>query len=221
MAVKIFYILDSGAAGSNFGTLQDGGTIPTLATTTTGWTVAKVNAGNYSTMSYGTEVAATAFSATLFPTANSLDNTRANAWRTADRFRGTFPAGNWNISNVLRAVTNGGSQDGAWTLRIYRSRNADGTNATEITTGLVSGSVVTNLDTTGDQTSSLTLNPGAITLDSEYLFFSYGWKITGASTNNNSDVLFRTGISSSVTTTDFTSNYTYVLVHEGGYIDIE
>ena len=80
---------------------------------------------------------------------------------------------------------------------------------------------MTNLDTTGDQTSSLTLNPGAITLDREYLFFSYGWKITGQANNNNADVLFRTGISSSVATTDFTSNYTYVLVHEGGYIDIE
>lgn len=203
MATKTFYLLNALASGSNHMDLQDGGTAPGTATTGTGWTVAKIAADRYARMDSQTERASGSFGTVAQPD-GAPDNTLGDCFRTP-QLNGDFAAGNWDFQFPVMAVSSGGDQDGAIRFRLWKSANADGSGATEVTAATQQCSTVTNLTTSAEQISSLLFNPGAVSVANQYLFVQLAWRITGAGTR---DVLLRIGSSARILTTDFTAGGT-------------
>lgn len=176
------YFLDSAASGSNFGQLQVGGSAPSTATTATGWTVDTVGATNYALMAYASERASTVFSGTAQPAGNP-DNTLGDCFRSTNTMTGDFATGVWTITVPVIAVTAASGQDGRVRVRLWKSSNADGSSATEITSGAVTGTTVTDLTTGAEQTSVATTSSiTGFSLANEYLFLQVAWEITGAAT---------------------------------------
>ena len=176
------YLRDSTASGSNFGQIQVGGSAPSAATTTTGWTVDTVAATNYALLDYGVERLSTTFSGTAEPAGNP-DNTLGDCFRSTNVMTGDFATGVWTITVPVIAVTGASGQDGRVRVRLWKSANATGTTPTEITAGAVVGTAVTNLATGAEQTSVATTSSiTGFSMTSEYLFVQIAWEITGAAT---------------------------------------
>lgn len=174
----------------------------------TGWTVGTVASGNYSWFRPSTERGTSSFGTTVIPQGGgaSPDTTNGDGLRTTGTYTGNFASGNWTFDCTVIAVSSGGDQDGNIGLRLWRSANADGSSATEITSVRVEGGAVTDLTTSTPQTSQATFNPGAFSLTNEYLFLQLAWEITGAGGMTTRDVLFRIGnTATKLISTDFTS----------------
>jgi hypothetical protein len=173
------YFLNS-ANGQGYGDMQVGGSAPSTATGSTGWTVAATAADNYSKMAFGVERAASTFGGTALPNTSGPDNTLKDCFRTGP-WSGSFASGDWAFSCPVIAVDAGGTQDGALRVRVWRSNNADGSSATELTSDVVQLSTVTNLTTGAAQICSGNVTLGAITHSGTdyYLFFMFAWRITG------------------------------------------
>lgn len=187
-SVLTLYCADGIVAGGNAGTLQT--TVPPASTSTTGWTVGTVAAGNYSRQSYNNEVASAGFGTTIQP-AGSPVNQAQDCWRYGPS-TGTFSSDTWYSSLSVIGVTSGGDQDGRARMRLWRSANADGTVATDLM-GVFVGATVTNLSTTVAQSSAASVFIPIFTLANEYLFFQAAWEITGAGAAADRDVLVRYG----------------------------
>lgn len=194
-SVLTLYASNPIQAGSNAGLLTP--TAPAVSTSTTGWTVGTTVAARYSRQTYGQEKAAATFTSTAQPSGSPLGSAE-DCWRISAATTGQFSAGTWYSSLTLIAVTAGGSQDGRARFRLWKSANADGTTATELTQGAMVGTTVTNLSTTVAQSSSASTQIAVSGLTSEYLFMQVAWEITGAATNTNRDVLIRLGSLSDV-----------------------
>jgi hypothetical protein len=178
----------------------------TAANTGFGWTV-DTGATNHSEYASGLERAAATFVDTT-PPDGSLDLTLKDAFRTETTLNGAFASGNWVFHFVVRAGNNGGSQDGRVRFRLLKGSNSDGSGATEITAEQKQASIVSDVSTSADFDSTLTVNPGAITLSFEYLFIQVAWERTGAGAAGNSDINFRTGTDASTGTRIITSDFT-------------
>lgn len=194
---RLFWDTDASAAGA-------------LATSATGWTVAKLAANNYASLSNGAEF--TTFSTTVVPnaTAPTVDNnypataiytpptllSSTDSISTLYEYNSQFPAGNWVFTFPVIAVTSGGVQDGAIVMRVFRgTRNGTAwSGVTELTTALLQGTTVTNLATAAAQNSVVTWAAPAFTLSREFLICKIGWRIIGAGGANTNDVLLRYGI---------------------------
>jgi hypothetical protein len=165
---------------------------------------------NHSEYEVGVERAATTFTGTG-PPDGTLDTTLKDAFRSVAALTGDFANANWTFHFVVRAVTNGGAQDGRVRFRLFKA-DADGSNATEITAAQQQGSLVSNVSTSADFDSTLTVNPGAFAIANQYLFMQIAWERTGAGGMTSADIAFRTGSSSSagtrITTADFTADQT-------------
>lgn len=181
----------------------------TAATLADGWVVS-TGSTNHSEYEVTVERAASTFTGTTVPD-GSLDTTLKDAFRSVAALDGSFASANWVFHFVVRAVTNGGAQDGRVRFRLIKA-NADGSNATEITAAQQQASEVLNVSTSADFDSTLTFNPGAFSISNQYLFIQIAWERTGAGGMTSSDIAFRTGSSSTVgtriTTADFTANQT-------------
>ena len=190
-----------------------------LATSVTGWTVAKTAAGNYRDLSNGSEVAG--FAATIVPNATAPTSdanypsattyapptliNSTDSISTLYEYNGVFPAGTWTFRFPVRAVGAGGTQDGRIGLRVFKGLRS-GTafaSVTELTSARLVGTTVTNLGTAADQTSTVTWSAPAFRLQNEFLIVKIGWEITGATNNNASDVLLRWGTGANIVTPTF------------------
>lgn len=206
MAVKTF-MLGAGtivASSSTFGALIDG-VDQTAASRTDGWTVAKIASGSTVCSDFAANVKqlSSTFAAGDKPTALTAGNT--NALRTPAPLTGTFAATAWTLTFAVRATT-ASSQAGRIRLRRFKSATADGSGATDLSGITSAGTTSGALSTTVDVTSVLTLNPGAVTLNNEYLLFVMAWEITTTAGNNSADVVLRTGqaaAGSRIVTPDF------------------
>ena len=160
---------------SNAGLLTT--TQPGASTSTTGWTVGATGVGNYSRQTYNTEKAAATFAPTVEPSGSPLGSAE-DSWRYGP-LTGTFSLGTWYSSASVIAVTSGGNQDGRMRVRLWRSHNADGTSATEITasSGVMVGSRTTNITTTVAQSSSASARIAAFSVNGEYLFMQCAWEV--------------------------------------------
>ena len=167
-------------------------TQPGASTSTTGWTVAKIAPPSYATMFYNSESASGNFDGTAKPNAAPASSA-IDSWRISAATTGDFSAGTWYSSLSVIAVTSGGDQEGRARIRVWRSVNADGTTATEITKSTMIGTTITNLATTVAQSSSASTQVAAFSLSNEYLFLQCAWEITGAGGANTRDVLVRLG----------------------------
>lgn len=165
---------------------------PGASTSTTGWTVGKIAAANYSRMTTINEKATGTFGATAQPS-GAPANSAEDCFRISAATTGDFSTGTWYSSLSVIAVSAGGAQDGRARFRIWRSANADGTTATEVTQGTMVGTTVTNLATTVAQSSSASTLVAAFSLANEYLFLQCAWEITGVGSANAQDVLIRLG----------------------------
>lgn len=173
----------------------------------TGWTVS-TGSTNYSPMDSNVTQTAATFTSTVQPD-GSIDTTVGDCMRSTNTYNGGFASGNWTINGVVIAVANGGSQDGTMGFRLFRSVNANGSSATEITGAVQTGATVTDLTAATQQNSSITFNPGAFSVADEYLFVQIGWQRTGAGAMTTSDVIFRVGSTATrVVTSTFTPNAT-------------
>lgn len=203
MAAKTFYLLASKV--SSHQALSE--SAPSDSTQTLGWNVGQNAANNSAPFQAGTELVRTSglWSTSInYPNGTIDTSDPGDCWRSTDPLTGLFVSGNWQCIADLIAVTNGGAFDGWVGFRIFKSANADGSGATEITSARQQGSTVTNLATGAAQQSSVTFNPGAFSLNNEYLFIQVGVEITGAGSNNNADANFRIGATRTrIITSDF------------------
>lgn len=201
MAVRTFRV-GVGADG-NFGALAEAD--QTAASRADGWTVAKIAATNQSDFDQGTKQTSGTFAISAKP-ASFLTGTTANAFKTPVALSGTFANTAWTFTFAVRAVT-ASAQAGRIRMRVFRSVNADGSSATEITGSTQVGTTSAALSTSADATSVVTWSPGAtVVLTNAYLFFVLAWEITTASGSNSGDVVIRTGQSaagSRLVTPDF------------------
>lgn len=162
-----YYLNNPVQGGSNAGLLTT--TAPAASTSTTGWTVGTTAVNQYSRQTYNSEIATTGFTSTAQPS-GTLVNLGEDCYRSTAT-TGTFSAGTWYSSISCIAVSSGGIQQARGRFRIWKSSNADGTSATELTQGTMIGSQITELSTTVAQTSSASTAMGAVTLTNEYLFY--------------------------------------------------
>lgn len=226
MAVKSLY-LKGGTLQNGFQPMQEDGVAPTDAAfaTATGWIVATLGAGNQSGFRANTEQAAAQFSANAQPfTEGLVTGANANAFR-AGPFSGTFAAGDWTFSTILRSVTAamGTGQTGRLRWELFYGSNADGSGATRYTTAvgvytytpsggaqttgtnLLTNTVAGTGNTTANQLARVvTWAAPALTFSNQYLFFANAYEIiaTGG-TGATRDANFRENSASAITTTDF------------------
>lgn len=218
MPIKTFYVKNATAVNSLQGSLQDGGTAPTAATTVTGWTVGKTAAGNFSRMDYSAAQAAGTFSTTdMFANLTSnvalSNSTIGTCWRTENTLDGSFVAANatnaWTFTFVFRATTTS-THSGRLNVKVFTSPNANGSaNVTVVdeTSGgkLTFSNTGAMGSTTTDYTSSFTWTTApAMNLFNEYLFIECQWNTTVAGGTNSADVKYRVGSTANVVSTDFT-----------------
>lgn len=159
-----------------------------------GWVVG-TGSTNSADMDAGTNVASSAFTGTGPPDGSLVTGTGSNGdhFRSLNRYSGTFANANWVFTGAFIGVTQSGAQDGRIDARIFRGSNVDGTGATELTGGKLTGGAITNLSTS-QQTSACTFTPGAtITLTNEFIFVQVAWVRTGAGGMTTTDVAFRYG----------------------------
>lgn len=172
-SVLTLYVGNPEQSGSSSGLLTP--TAPTASTSTTGWIQGTTAAGNYSRLSFRQERAAATFAGTAQPSGEPLGKAM-DCFRLSAATTGDFSAGTWYSSISAIAVTSGGFQDGRARFRIWRSANADGTSATEITQGTMVGTTVTNLSSSVAQSSSASTQIGAFSLSNEYLLLQVAWE---------------------------------------------
>lgn len=209
MAIKTYYFKNAVPTGATLHrSLQDGGTAPTTATTTTGWNAGTNAAGQSCLQNGGTEVSRNSttppWSATLQPSA-APSQTLGDCWRSENTLSGTFANTNWTLSFGVRSVTAAYTGRFRLAVRIWKSTNANGTGATELTAGRVTSAITAaNLSTTADTTVSITWTPGATQkLSNEYLFVQVGIEITTAGGGTTQDIDFRVGSAYTLVTPDF------------------
>jgi len=205
MAVKSLYFKNTAPTGASTSrALQDGGTAPTAAITTTGWTVARLTSPNLSAMVAGTERASGTFT-----TADALGAFAAAAcWRTENPITGTFANANWTLAFRVRAVSSATAQTGQGKGRIWKSDSADGPGATQLTRAGLSGTTTAALSTSASATSTVTWTPGGtVALSNEYLWVQCEWSIVATATNNAADVLFYVESAGVITTSNFVLSY--------------
>src|SRR5262245_32086731 len=146
MAIKDYRV----AAGNdgNFGSLVDG-VDQTAATRADGWTVAKIASGTSAEFDAGTKQTSGTFtSQTTTPKpASFLTGTTANAFKTPAAITGTFAATDWTFTFAVVAVSAASTQNGRVRLRVFKSVNASGASATELTSSTQVGTTVTNIVT--------------------------------------------------------------------------
>jgi hypothetical protein len=165
---RTLYLKNAAAGSSNHGSLQDGGSAPTTATTTTGWDVTGLGANQFALMDFNSERAAGAFAGTA-PSAGP-NNTLGDCVRSESAYTGSFAGGTWTLTVPMVADSAAGAG-----LRIraklWRSANQDGSSATQITAGWVDGTDVTDLQTGTPQNSVVSFTGlSAVTMTNEYLF---------------------------------------------------
>lgn len=201
MAAKTFFIVN--AAVNGFGTLSE--TDPGASTTGTGWISGKTAAGVFSALLFGTERAAATFSATDYLVTTHPNPGSGDSWRSSTTINGSFANANWVFTFPVRAVTSASTQRGRVKCRVWKSVNADGSSATELTASTQTGTTITAISTSADNSSVVTWAPGGVvTLTNEYLFIQCEWEITTAGGTTGADIDFRAGTAATMVTSDFT-----------------
>jgi hypothetical protein len=202
MAVKTFYLNDVTAPGSSAGSLQDGGVVSS-GTTGTGFQQAFSTVASDVRQVHGigndVEVAA------LTEPSSAPAGSAQDSWR-ADALSGTYAAGVWSFAvNISDVGASGDASSGRIAWRLWKSPNANGSGATELTSGIqrTTAFAVGGAQTT-DCTGSVSL--GSITLTGEYLFLELAATFAGDGVTG-APVVVALGVGTAVsflTTPDFT-----------------
>lgn len=207
MAAKTYYFKDAVPSGATLHrSLQDGGTAPNAATTSTGWIAGMNAAGQSCIQNGGSKVDRTngQWGSSLQPSAAPSD-VIGDCWRSENPINGKFSNADWTLT--FRILSAASAYTGRFKLgvRIWRSADPTGVGATEITSGRITSAATTaDLSTSMVLSLPVTFSPGAETiLANEYLFISVGLEITSAGSGNLQDMLFRVSSSALIVTSDF------------------
>jgi hypothetical protein len=208
MATKTFYLLNTLAVTPDFfGNMQDGGSAPTAANCTYGFTpsnsplsqaynIAHLGANTFSTSKGAVAVSIANLTSPAKGT-GSTNATSGDSFRVGP-FNGVFAAGNWTFNWFVRPTTI--TATGRINMQVWKGLFSSGVNAVSLAS-ILNGATVTLNSTTTSQNSTMTWNAPIVTLNNEYLFFQVEWQETTAG-SNGSALAFRAG-ESSIVTTDF------------------
>lgn len=208
MAAKTFYFKNAVPSGATLHrSLQDGGSAPATATTSTGWVAGTNAAGQMCVQTGGTEYSRTGgnWGSTAQP-ANAPSQTIGDCWRSENTINGTFANTDWTFVFGARSVTAAYTGRCRIRVRVWKTSNANGASAVELTGSTqVSNTTSADMSTSADTTFTVTWSPGQThTLVGEYLFVQVAFEITtAASSGTTKDFDFRVGSSYTVTTPDF------------------
>jgi hypothetical protein len=204
MAVKTWFATNNLASVHQEISETDPGT-ENFASPVTGWIVSTTNGGT-APFDAQVEQAATTFTGGPHPD-GTIDTTLGDCFRTTNTYKGNFASANWTCNFCCRANTSATGQAGRARFRLFRSANANGSGAVEITSAAQIGSTVTVASTTVN--STIAFNPGAFSVNNEYIFIQVGWERTTVASMTTADVNMRIGNSASlgtrVVSADFTS----------------
>lgn len=153
-----------------------------------------------------TEVARTVFVSGDRPTALVTTAGAGNCLRTTNTYNGSFANANWAMHFVVRANTAGSTATGAIRFRLARGTDPAGVGATLIDATTRVGSTVGPILVSPSYDSTLTFNPGIVTLTDEYLFALLAWQRVAAGGGTTNDVNVRIGDTGTrLITADFTA----------------
>lgn len=176
----------------------------TAATCNCGWVVGTGSTFS-SELESNVERASTTFVANTVPD-GTLDTTLKDAARSQFAWTGDFAAGNWTFQFAVVSTVQSGAADGQIVFRVLKA-DANGANATEITSAQQAASIVSNVAGT-DLNSSATISLPAFSLLNQYLFVQIAWKRTGAGGMTTTNIRLRTGSTTTVGTTGLTGDFT-------------
>ena len=157
---------------------------PASANTAQGWTVDSKVAPNFCFFRPGNSLPYSAFTATE-PTAFSQ-----YGYRTPDPISGVFAAGAWRLDGKVRN-NNYYNQTGYVKFRLWKSEQASGAAAVQVTDGWQASTVLSFTATYQYQTFSIF--SGAIaeqTFDGEYLFLEVEWSAVNSGLSSAAFVSF-------------------------------
>jgi len=193
------YLLNATASGSNHGSLQVGGSAPSVSTMGTGWSFTSAIANEYSLMVFGSTPGDASFGASAQP--SGAPGT-TDCWRTQGTLSGSFAAGTWSFAISLKADLP--TRTGNPRVRVWYTSSATGASATEITAGAVAFTAAAWSNSVHNFTVTASL--GAAMLASQYLFLQCAWNETTASPGTPTINFQQDGTNSVVTTPNFTSS---------------
>ena len=206
--MQVFFPLGTAAVTPNFfGNTQINGAGPAVANSTFGWVPGKTALTTpYYAAFLGASSTSTVASATSTidsktgPTKGTgVTNTTAGDSFIVGPLTGTFAATSWILAFGMKAGVN--STAGYLRIRVWKSANANGSGAVELTSGAIFAAAGYAVATTGDLEIT-TWSPGPLTFTNEYMFFQLEWQEASVGTATTSNTLFWIG-NSSIATPDF------------------
>lgn len=208
MAVKTYYFKNAVAAGSTaHRSLQDGGTAPTAATTTTGWVCGTNAIGQCCIQNGGVEIGRSdgQWGTNKQPFGTDRPTTaRGDAWRSENTLNGTFANSPYVFTFGIRSVTAAFTGRLILAIKIYADADPGTVAAASFGPRVASAATTANLSTTADTTVSISSSPGGKVLTNQYLYVQVGIEITAAGGGTTQDVDFRVGSAYTLVTPDFT-----------------
>ena len=178
-----YYLADANLIVSQLETLAT--SAPSTLDEAQGWAVDKHGSGYYCI--YYPDIVVVYNSASWVTTEPVPFSTYG--YRTAATLRGNFANANWVLSFKVKSGAAYYAQKGYVKFRLWRSVNANGSGATQITPGWRASSLIAFTDADQYQTGTITWSPGAIiTLNNEYLFLEIEWACNSTGGNNAATV---------------------------------
>jgi hypothetical protein len=168
-----------------------------------GWTVDKKASPNYKEY-----IPATVNAAATFVTTEPSSFTR-KGYRTAATLNGTFANANWVLSFKVKSNAYY-AQTGYVKFRLWRSVNADGSSAVQLTPGWQASTLISFTAINQYKTGTITWSPGATkTLTDEYLFLEIEWSCNASGGNNAAAVAWvhNEGAAEKLDTPNIASSY--------------
>lgn len=168
-----------------------------------GWTVDKKASPNYAVYYPDTTRAYATFNATE-PSAFSQ-----YGYRTVGALNGVFANANWVLAFKVKCNAYY-AQTGYVKFRLWRSVNADGSGATQITPGWQTSTLISFTAANQYKTGTITWSPGATkTLTDEYLFLEIEWSCSVSGGNNAAAVYWvhNEGVAEKLDTPTFNASY--------------
>lgn len=200
------YVLnpDQTVAGANWLDAVLNGAQPAEGNSATGWTQGQLAAGNHSRMNALVKRATTDFSATVQPS-GAPDAALGDAFRLPAS-TGRYASGMWTLAVQLKNQNSGNQHAGRLRVRVWKSLNASGAGAVELTAATQLGPIVTTLGTV--QVADVNISLPKVILRNEYVFVQLSWEVTSPGTANGNDVLLRVG-TMALNTTEWSQGVVY------------
>lgn len=206
MPQKTFYHLWDSANPA----MQDGGTPPAdAADDATGWTPGN-SSGNaaLNTSSFGAldnTRARNSFGADSASVPDVPGSPASNYIRSPTPLTGSFASAAWSLSFRLVNTVATWNGQGRVKYRVWRSANADGSGATEITSGAqVTGATSGAWGVNVSKVVTGTFTPAAFSVSGEYIFITWAFQITTAGTGstNSRQIMVGVGSAANLITSD-------------------